>query len=124
LAIVHTETLDGDTLLVKSSGFDESLEQVQAYGIAVIAACIRHGVTHVLCDDLDLEYRLGTVDTFQSAQFIAAQAPAVARVALVCNPKYIADARFWEDVAVNRGLTVRVFTEVEAARAWLRQGAA
>jgi hypothetical protein len=42
-------------------------------------------------------------------------------VEIVCNPKQIADARFFEDVAVNRGLTVRVFTERDAATDWLKQ---
>ncbi len=119
MPINFTTTIQGNTLLVTASGFDESLAQVQEYGMAIIAACLQSGVTRILCDEVDLEYRLDTLDTFQAAEFIAANAPHVARIAIVCNPKFIEDARFWEDVAVNRGLTVRMFRDMVAATKWL-----
>jgi hypothetical protein len=122
MAIHFAYQVDGNTLLVRAVGFDDSLEDVQAYGLAIIRACQDHGVTHVLCDELDLEYRLGTVDTFRAAEFIASQVPALARAAIVCNPRFIADAAFWETVAVNRGLTVRAFTDTTTAMAWLKTG--
>lgn len=56
----YTTTVEDDTLLVRTSGFDESLAEVQGYGMAIISACIQHGVTRVLCNELHLEYRLGT----------------------------------------------------------------
>lgn len=108
-------------LVIHASGFDENLEEVQQYGMSIIEACGQYNVTHVLCDETDLEYRLSVIDTFQSAQFIAEQAPVIAKVALVCSEKFIADASFWETVAVNRGLTVRVFKKVEDARYWLNE---
>lgn len=109
----------GSFLLVKASGRDEDVADVEAYGLGVIAACVAGGLTHVLCDERELEYRLGTLDIFESAAFIAAAAPKVARVAIVCQPRFAADAAFWEDVAVNRGLTVRMFRDVAAAETWL-----
>ena len=121
MAIEYSIAVEGDTLLVDAWGFDESLTQVQEYGMALIAACVRYGVTRLLCNELRLEYRLGVVDTYRAAEFIAAEAPAVAWVAIVCDPKQVADACFFEDVAVNRGLTVRVFTELDAATDWLKQ---
>lgn len=41
------------------------------------------------------------------------------KVAVVCNEKFVADARFWENVAVNRGLRVRMFKSLDAAQTWL-----
>lgn len=119
MAIHYTTTVTDGILRVKSSGFDESLAEVQQYGMAVIAACVQTGVSRVLCDELELQYRLSTVDTYLAAEFIAANAPSVAQVALVCNPAQIADARFWETVAVNRGLSVRAFRDTDSAMAWL-----
>jgi hypothetical protein len=121
MAIEYSIAVEGDTLLVDAWGFDESLAQVQEYGMALIAACVGYGVTRLLCNELRLDYRLGVADTYRAAEFIAAEAPTVAWVAIVCNPTQVADARFFEDVAVNRGLTVRVFTELDAAAAWLKQ---
>lgn len=119
MAIDYTIAIKGKTLMVDAWGFDESLAEVQEYGMAVLGACVRHQVTRVLCNELRLEYRLGLVDTYRAAESIAAEAPVVGRVALVCDPKHIADARFFEDVAVNRGLTLRAFTDLEAAVVWL-----
>ncbi len=42
-------------------------------------------------------------------------APRVARVAIVCDPRHVADAPFWETMAANGGLTVRVFRDMAAA---------
>jgi hypothetical protein len=121
MAISFTTTIEGCSLIVTASGFDENVNEVQAYGLAIIRACVGNNVTHVMCDETQLEYRLGTVDTYQAATYIAAQAPNVARVALVTRPQSMADARFWETVVVNRGLTARVFADVASARAWLAQ---
>lgn len=119
MAIDFVANVDGNTLLVKASGFDESLDQVLQYGLAIIGECQRSGVSRVLCDERDLEYRLNTLDIYESAAFIADHAPGVARVAIACNPRDIDDGRFWETVAANRGLTVRVFKDIESARSWL-----
>lgn len=73
-------------------------------------------VSRILCDERDLEYRLGTTDTFRAAEFIAASAP---RVALVCAEQNLPDAGFRVDVTVNRGLKARVFTDLDEAHAWL-----
>lgn len=121
MAIVYTVTPDGDRLLVQASGFDETLAEVQDYGMAVIGAAARHGATRILCDESRLEYRLGVVDTYEAAQLIAAQAPAVVRVAIVCNPEYLRASRLFEDVAVNRGLTLRMFGDMVAASDWLNE---
>jgi hypothetical protein len=119
VAIDHQMTLDDDLLVVTASGFDEDVSDVEGYGTAVIGAAIRGEVTRILSDERALEYRLGTTDTFRAAEFLAASAPAVGRVALVCSEQGLPDARFWEDVTVNRGLQARLFTDVDEARAWL-----
>lgn len=119
MAIDFSATVEGDTLVVQTKGFDESLEQVLEYGLAIIRLCLKHGVTRVLCDERDLSYRLHTNDIYASAAFIAEQAPHLHRVAIVCDPQSIVDALFWETVAVNRGLKVKMFKELDAARDWL-----
>lgn len=123
MAIHHHTSLEDGILRVQASGFDESLEEVQAYGMAVIEACRRSGASRVLCDERELEYRLSTFDTYQAAAFIAAQVPRVGRIALLPKAAGLADARFWEDVVVNRGLTVKVFQDPAEALRWLEAAA-
>jgi hypothetical protein len=112
-------SVDGDTLLVRAWGVDDSLEDVQGYGMAVIQACIESKCLRVLCDERDLEYRLGTIDTYRAAEFISQNVPRLVRVALVCLPEQIEDAAFWENVAVNRGMLARAFKDMDTARAWV-----
>lgn len=119
MSIQYALKSEGDLLFVKTSGFDENLQEVEGYGLAILEACKEGNYARVLCDETELEYRLGTLDTYQSAVFLASQAPRLIKAAIVCNEKFVKDAHFWETVAVNRGLTVRVFKDVETARDWL-----
>ena len=123
MAIHHDLTVKGDTLEARAWGFDESLEDVQSYGLAIIQACREQGVTRVLCDERELEYRLNTFEHYEAAEFIAQQVPAVAKAAIVCNPQSLPAADLYEDVAVNRGLMLRIFTDIDQAWAWLEDTA-
>lgn len=122
MAIFFSYEVDGDLLRAKASGFDENLGEVQNYGMAIIHACIENGCTRVLCDETELEYRLGMVDTIKLAEHYAEYGVAAKRgkVALVCSPDNMPDAEFFEDAAYNRGLWFKVFGDAASAEAWLR----
>lgn len=119
MAIHFTTQVEAGVLIVRATGFDESAAEVEAYGFSVIAACKEHGVTRALCDERDLEYRLGTLDTYAAAVALSEMVPKVARVAIVCSPLFLSDAQFFETVAVNRGVQVRAFAGLVEARAWI-----
>ncbi|NTW48619.1 MAG: hypothetical protein HGB19_02575 [Chlorobiales bacterium] len=120
MPITYEFEIDGDTLKVKAAGVDDSLDEVKQYGMAVIEATIQNGCVRVLCDERNLQYKLGTIDTFELAQHIVNSVPRVAKIALVCSADDIKDASFFETVVVNRGLMVKAFKELDAATAWLQ----
>jgi hypothetical protein len=122
MAIEYQFAEDGfETLCVAAWGRDDSMQEVVGYGRAVIGEAIARGCRRVLCDERGLEYAIGTIDIFEAAQTIADHAPKVARVAIVCAPACAEDADFWETVAVNRSLCVRVFLDPAEARSWLME---
>ena len=121
MAITFQIKMENNILVVVSSGFDESLKEVQEYGMAIYQAAIMNKCSRILCDERELEYRLNTLDTFKSAEYISESVPTLARVALVCKPDNINDASFWETVAVNRGLQVRIFTDRDKAEKWISE---
>ena len=121
MVITFNTRMEDGILVIESSGFDESLKEVLDYGMAVYQTAIMNKCNRILCDETKLEYRLNTLETFKSAEFISESVPSLARVALVCKPENINDASFWETVAVNRGLQVRVFTDSEKARKWVSE---
>ena len=110
----------GERLHVTASGFDDSADEVMAYGMAIVQAAREAGSRQVLCDERSLEYRLNMLDTFAAGEFISAQAPRVARIAIVCQSAGLNAAKFYETVTTNRGLRLRVFTQVDEADSWLR----
>jgi len=107
-------------LYVKASGQDESVDDVIGYGQAVIEQAVRHQASRILADETALVYRIGTFDLFASAKVLAENTPHITQSALVVNPDQVKDAQFFETVAVNRGLDVRMFTDIDQARKWLR----
>ena len=79
------------------------------------------GCKRVLCDERELLYALGTIDTYAYAKYIAENAPGIGRVAIVTSEKQIPETRFWETVAKNRGLQVKIFADINAAKTWLER---
>lgn len=117
---IKVEVIDTkDILRVKASGIDDNLEQVIEYGSKLIELAKQYNVTKLLCDEQNLIYNLNTVDNFEAAEFIAKHAPKVARVAIVFNPQNFKDAEFWETVAVNRLLKIKLCKTIEEAEEWL-----
>jgi hypothetical protein len=121
VAIHYSFFPEKEMLVVETSGYDENLEEVENYGLAILDQSIKLNCSKVLCNESNLEYRLGTLDTYKLAKFLALMVPHVAKAAIVCNEKFITDAHFWETAVVNRGLEVRVFNTTENARLWLLQ---
>ena len=122
MAIAYRMTVNERVLHVHASGKDESEDEVKQYGMAVIENAASAGVERVLCDERSLEYAIGTLSNYEAAKFIADAAPAVCRVAIVCSARDAEDGAFWENVAVNRGLNVRVTTDYAMAKAWVEEG--
>ncbi len=119
MAIHYKFDVEKDLLKVTATGQDDSIEDVKAYGLAIMKSAMETNCRKILCNESDLHYQLDTFDNFESAKFISENAPGVAKVAIVCNPRFIADAAFWETVAVNRGLQVKFFKTLHDAKEWL-----
>lgn len=120
MAINYRFELDNKTLNVFANGKDENLEEVMAYGQAILEYAISHDCNKILCDERNLEYALSTVDTYELAKAASEAARAVGKIAVVCNKKYLDNGEFFETVAVNRGLIVFVTADYEKAIEWIK----
>lgn len=119
MAITYTIVPEGRLLKVHASGEDDSLEEVLAYGKAIIEAALENRSGMILCDERELKYRLTVFDTFDLAEQAVAYVSSLVKIALVCNPENMSDGKFFETVTQNRGLMVKVTTDMEEAVAWL-----
>ena len=119
MAIEFDHRIDKELLRVKATGHDENLEQVQEYGLAVMRAALENNCTKIICDESDLEYSLGTFDIFELVKSLSEVVPKVVKVALIYKPTQFDDVKFWENVAVNRGVQVRIFKDQASAEKWI-----
>lgn len=119
MAIKYKFNIRGDLLIVTAEGEDESLEDTMNYSTGVVQKAIETNSRKVLCDERNLIYKLNTIDTYELAKVISKAAVEVARIAIVCNPESMEQGEFFETVSSNRGLIIRVTTDIKDAQKWL-----
>lgn len=59
-------------------------------------------------------------DTFKLAEKASKYARGLARIAIVCDAKFLESGKFYETVASNRGLRILVTSDYSAATQWLK----
>jgi len=102
---------------------ENSPATVRRYLKDVLAACASEGCPNVLIEEDLVGPRIAIGEVFaiineKSSSF----RPAIRLVAFVdLNAESPANMKFAEDVAVNRGVTVRMFDAVADAEKWLRK---
>jgi hypothetical protein len=113
-------SVEGDVLVVRLSGeFPREMLEREANVFEPLAeACMQHGCIKVLIDARGLEVRMETMELFRAGDDLASLVPRGLRVALVARSDTVDDG-FFENVASNRGASVKVFTDPEAARRWV-----
>jgi hypothetical protein len=99
-----------------------SRENVQAYQQEVLRECLARGCGRVLIEERLEGPRLGPGDVFDiAAEGAARGATALPAIAYVDVNAQGALMKFAEDVAVNRGVRVRVSGTLAEAQRWLLQ---
>lgn len=119
MAIEYTIERSGDVVIVEARGFDEGLEEVLDYNRAIKERAEALGCKKILSIESELEYRLSIVETYELAEQLSDMARGFKKIAIVTGEDNQDAAQFWEDVATNRGIVVRVFYRLEEAEEWL-----
>ena len=113
--------MDGDGFLrIVSTGLYENFCQLREYVLDVHKAMVSSGQIRVLVDETGVVHRIGTMDNYRSGCFVSQLAPRPHKIAVLVRPEDWPNAKFWETVAVNRGVSVRVFREQNSAETWVR----
>lgn len=106
-------------LKVIANGKDDDQADVKNYTDAVISAIFEFDAKKVLCDERELQYNLSLTDTFQLGEYVSQYSGQLLKIAIVCNIKFFDDAKFYETVTTNRGMQIKIFTNIEEAESWL-----
>ena len=112
--------LEDDLLSVRLSGKfpNERLHTSDNAFQPLIDECARRQRKKALIDATTLQVRLDTMELLRAGTDAARLARFDLRIAVIARRDML-DSLF-EDVAVNRGGNVRVFTDSDIARAWLK----
>lgn len=98
-------------------------DQIRTMSHEVIDAIHRRGLTHVLVDCRELQPNIDTIDIYRLPELYRERAlDRAVRVAIVANPQSdkMPDFKFYETVSYNTGYQIRLFTDMDAARQWLK----
>lgn len=121
MPITFDTAITSQTLHITTKGTDDNLEEVLNYSQAVLELAIKNNSRRILCDERALEYTISIPDTYELAENLSVYATQVARVAIVCNEKYLEIGKFYETVASNRGLIIHVTSDYNDAKTWLNK---
>lgn len=109
--------VEGDVLWVTAAGM-RSLQTILAMSKDVFVACLEKGLKKVLIDVVALEGRLDASDAYEipAKHFPKMRDRGViTHCAIVDLKEYEDSYKFFENVAVNRGFVLRIFSETDEA---------
>jgi hypothetical protein len=84
-------------------------------------ACQEYGRSRVLLDCRKMTGEMPIFSRFQVAEYGASKRYTIAQMALVVRPEIVLPDNFVENVAVNRGMNMKLFTDIDKAEAWLSE---
>ena len=98
-----------------------TLSEVDELRRIVYELAEKEAISRVVVDVRGITNSFSTVEFFNLTEKHAAYPTPMPkpRCALISRPDQLSDTKFIEDVAMNRSLPVRAFTDVEEAMKWL-----
>ena len=90
---------------------------------ATTKACEEHHLVRVLVDIRPMQGDLATLDRYEVGTYAAKVIPRAIALAMLERQDQISPDNFLENVLVNRGVNLRVFSDSEEALEWLEQQA-
>jgi hypothetical protein len=86
-------------------------------------ACEKHRRSRALMDCRRMTGVMPLLDRFRVAEYAATKRHQIGRLALLNREDVVLPDNFVENVAVNRGMDMKIFTDLEEAELWLSKSA-
>jgi hypothetical protein len=121
ISMTHNVTINrqGDHLHIIFSG-SFSLAASKASVDAMVKACAEGRCSKVLFDCRPMTGEMSIMDRFDTGQYGAQTITHGIKIAMLAREDQISPNNFFENVAVNRGVNLKVFTDENGAIEWLR----
>jgi hypothetical protein len=114
---IRIEPREGYLHVEVSGVFDKS--RAEQFLRELLEASREHDLGKILVDIRELEGPIPVVARFDLARMTAKERTHPVRMAVLEGEGQVANNRFFEDVAVNRGTPVKVTIDPDAALEWL-----
>jgi hypothetical protein len=118
-AAYSVQMLEGDILGFELHGA-MTLDGLRSAGAAIATTCVERKLPRALADARQQTGDLSIVEWHELAAGFESRWPPGVRLAVIDLPERVKPDRFMETTARNRGIDVRVFTDVPEALGWLR----
>ncbi|MFC1572018.1 hypothetical protein ACFL6M_00305 [Candidatus Eisenbacteria bacterium] len=112
----------GTYLLVEFFG-EFSVEAGKQCVDRMAEACEKHRLREVLLDCRRMTGNMPLFDRFQVAEYGATKRRLIGRLALLNRDEVVLPDNFVENVSVNRGMAMKIFTNFDEAEHWLSRSA-
>ncbi len=119
MAIIYDYTKKDNVLHVEAAGTGDSLEESINYVVRVKNIALEYNCQKILFDEQKLFYTLEDIELYQSVEFMVQNVPNNMKIAVVVHPEQKSEGDFWETMALNRGLYVKVCEDTDIALQWL-----
>ncbi|MBN2415484.1 hypothetical protein JXO52_06565 [bacterium] len=97
-------------------------DRAPGYFRGVVDELRKAGLHKVLLDGRGFKDKLSIMDRFAIGTMFSSLGPLNIKIAIVGNKRLVLPDRFVENVATNRGVALKVTTDIEEALSWLRAG--
>ncbi|MBS4063918.1 MAG: hypothetical protein KGZ74_05130 [Chitinophagaceae bacterium] len=120
------ETIEGDNFITLAASGNYSLAKAINLCMLSIDTCLSYNKKKILVNINKVTGNVPFFDRFQFAEALAQYKAKhalskVSKIALVGMEPLIDKNRFGETVAVNRGVNIKVFTDLNAALTWINE---
>jgi hypothetical protein len=120
MSIYYTTKNKKKYLLVKSNGGSDDLAVNSDYARDITDICKQQGYSAMLIDERDREYMLNEVlDLYKLANFFQTLNVSNIRMAIVCQPQYLEQIRYFEKTTHDHGMNIKFFLDPDSAKRWL-----
>jgi hypothetical protein len=108
-------------LLVTTSGTNVDFDEVMSYTQAIVMSAMKYNSKCLLFDGRQLHYTLSLEYIHKIAEYVSFYSSGRIKVALVFDNKHLEYGEFYEAVALNHGLTMRVTDDYKGALEWCKE---
>ena len=114
---IQIEPKDG-YLNVKVSGvFDRA--KAEQFIRLILDASYQHALSKIFIDSIEIEGEPSVTDRFELAELLASEQTRPIFMAILAPHELVEDGSFFETVAENRGVSIKVTADLEEALWWL-----